>query len=176
MPIDTYPPQNVTAQTPVLGYAPVTAFTGFSNTAGGIAFITTEIDICSVTVTVPAGRRIRISAQFSAVSTVSNDEVRMQLKEGASYLQTVPHGMLANVMETFVGSVILSPTAGTHTYTLRINRQSGTGNVQYYNDAAQLPVFLMVEDITGSQLPVLPQSVPVGALAYAEVQATQSTF
>lgn len=133
-----------TAPSSTLGYTEVTT----SQTIGAVS---TETDItgASVTVTVPAGRRLKISAQTLLNTNVANDEARMHIKEGATYLQTVIHSFSGALWETFRSDVIVSPSAGTHTYFLRANRQSGTGSLATYA-AAALPTFILVEDITGS--------------------------
>lgn len=136
-----------TAPSSTLGYAEVLT----SQTIGAVS---TETDIigASVTVTVPAGRRLKISAQTLLNTNVANDEARMHIKEGATWLQTVIHSFSGALWETFRGEVIISPSAGTHTYFLRANRQSGTGSLATYA-AAALPTFILVEDISSVALP-----------------------
>jgi hypothetical protein len=165
--IDTYPPQNVSAQTPLLAYSQVT-----TNQAG----ITTEVDVTglSVTITIPAGRRIKITGSILLNSTVANDTGRMDIKEGSTTLQ-MGQATLTGVTLPINREVVITPSAGTHTYKITAQRSSGTGSLTVSGDPT-FPDFISVEDITGSQLPVLPQSVPVGQLGYAQVTASQGSI
>jgi len=64
-----------------LGYAEVTSSqTGIS--------AETDLTGLAVTVTVPAGRRIRITGQIQAQSATTSGTVLLRLKEGATVLQT----------------------------------------------------------------------------------------
>jgi hypothetical protein len=125
-----------------IGYAEVTA----NQTP-----ITTEVDITglTVTVTVPAGRRIRISCQTVVASTITDDSVRINIMEGATQLHQIAEGQyLSNRGITLSGKVVVSPTPGTHTYKLTLQREAGTGTVTNFASTA-LPAFILVEDITG---------------------------
>jgi len=107
-----------------------------------------DITGLSVTVTVVAGRRIRITASGAFFDTVATDVVQMNIKEGATQLQQaaiVPGAASANVnVEKSV--VIASPSAGAHTYKVSAIRSTGTGAVTF-NAGATFPAFILVEDI-----------------------------
>lgn len=134
-----------------LAYAQATANQGF---------ITTEADLTelSATVSVPAGRRLRLSAHSYPHSSVAADEATLRIKEGTTQL-TQTSVTLGTVNRAYAldASVVITPTAGTHTYKLTMQRSNGTGNVTN-NASATFPAFILVEDITGS---VWPEGSPV---------------
>jgi hypothetical protein len=125
----------------VLGYAQVTA---------GQASITSEVDVTglSVTVTVGASRRIKVTAYGLVYTTVANDWAIVRVKEGTTQLRSLGAVTMptASRPETFGGSVVLTPSAGAHTYKLTALRASGSGSITF--DAASTdPAFILVEDI-----------------------------
>lgn len=130
----------------------------------------------AVTVTVPAGRRIRLTAKAFAWSTVANDVVALDIKEGTNVLQ-ISQTVLAlagsNGNSSVQTEVVISPSAGTHTYTMVVRLSVGTGTISV-SAGPSIPAFLLVEDVTGSTLPYDPSSVPVGVLAQAQVVAPQT--
>lgn len=138
--IDSYPTGGA-APAGVLAYAEVTA---------NQAPITTEVDITglSVTVTVPAGRRIRISSALGLTSTVNDDVGFMRISEDATNLAFAQAKLNTNTENVFA-SVVLTPSSGAHTYKIRAARTSGTGNLTV-GAAATNPAYILVEDITGT--------------------------
>lgn len=134
-------PKNVAGGT--LGYAQVTANQGPP--------ITTEVDLTglAVTVTVAAGRRIKITGYIGGASSVSDDVLQLAVKEGATQLNRANKGVRGGNTEHW--SVIWSgtPTAGAHTYKLTLARVVGTGNVNMSAGATE-PAFILVEDIGGT--------------------------
>lgn len=127
-----------------LGYAEVTA---------NQSPITTEVDVTglSVTVTVPDGRRIRISSALGITSTVNDDIGFMRIAEGGTNLAFAQAKLNTNTESVFA-SIVLTPTAGSHTYKIRAARTSGTGNLTV-GAASTNPAYILVEDITGSVWP-----------------------
>lgn len=124
----------------VLGYAQVVA-----SQAG----ITTEVDLTglSVAVTVAAGRRIRITGHAMFSGSVADNIAGFFINEGATRLQErgalcrpATWNMLAHA------EVVLTPSAGAHTYKLRGLLWGGSGTVTMYA-AATGPAFILVEDI-----------------------------
>lgn len=109
--------------------------------------ITTEVDVTGlvVPVTVGAGRRIKISAFINASKTVADGEKHVYIKEGATYLQVIYEAAGSVGIDTLYGSVILTPSAGPHTYKLAADR-SGTGTMSLIASATA-PAFILVEDI-----------------------------
>lgn len=143
--VDIYP--NSVIQGPPsgqLGYAEITT---------GQTTISTEVDISglSVTVSVPIGRRIRISAQVGAQRTVVDGLNRLRIKEGATTLQLrdVPvRGALEGSI-VHQADVVITPSAGSHTYKLSYERVTGSGTVNADASSTE-PGFILVEDITGT--------------------------
>jgi hypothetical protein len=126
-----------------LGYAPVTANQGS---------ITALVDLTGLTVTVTlvAGRRIRITGDVSFTSSVAADNALCQIVEGATVLNsrstaipaiTTPAGGYSCHVEA-----VLTPTAAAHTYKLQAQRNGGSGNITMVAAATQ-PAFILVEDI-----------------------------
>ncbi len=123
-----------------LGYAQVTA-----DQTG----ITTEVDLTglSVTVNVADGRRIKISTQLYPYSTVDNDTVLAAIKEGTTTLCSTEYPKLSNAnAATLSFSIVITPTAGTHTYKITGQRSAGTGSITFLA-ATVRPAFILVEDI-----------------------------
>lgn len=126
-----------------IGYAEVTA---------NQATITVEADLTglTVTVTVNTNRRIRINSFIHLASTVVGDEVALYIKEGATYLAYASATIgTANRNFPLGRDVVLTPTAGSHTYLLRAARTTGTGTVTMVAAAANngSPAYISVEDL-----------------------------
>jgi hypothetical protein len=128
----------------VVGYASVT-----SNQTP----ITTIADLTSLTVTwtAVAARRYRITGQTLPQSTVTNDSVGLSITtSGNTVVARQDTGdMLANVPRGLTCQVVVVPGAGSTTYKLRMERQSGTGDVTN-NATSTIPSFILVEDIGAS--------------------------
>lgn len=126
-----------------LGYAQVTA--NQTITASG-----TETDLTGLTatVTVGTGRRIRISGQGILSRTVADGVTLGRFKESTTALgRWAQHSPSANTeFGHSHGAVILTPSAGSHTYKLTLQRFSGTGNVTLNADSTS-PAFILCEDI-----------------------------
>lgn len=122
-----------------LGYAQVTADQGT---------FTAETDLTglSVTVTVGAGRRIRVSGKAGFDSSVGGDTVNCEIKESGTQLQSVSFAISANLHGGATPSVVLTPSAGVHTYNLAAVRANGTGNITM-KASSTLPAYILVEDI-----------------------------
>lgn len=122
------------------GYAQVTA------NQGGI---TTEVDLTglAVTVTVGAGRRILIRGCVRASTTVAQDSFDLKILEGATVLQTAEYvSPVVARAEARRVEVVLTPSAGSHTYKLTGVRSTGTGTFTM-NAGATFPAYILVEDI-----------------------------
>lgn len=122
----------------VLGYAQVTA-----NQTG----ITTVVDLTGLTVTVTVGsaRRIQITGIALFQDGTIDTQVIMSIQEGATVLtqSAIDQGLAAS-NQTLNPMVILSPTAGVHTY--KLTAQASAGTVQM-TAAATTPAFILVQDI-----------------------------
>jgi hypothetical protein len=121
------------------GYAEVTANQGTFTAL-------TDLTSLTVTVTIAAGRRIRVSALAAFSSSVSGDVAQFYIREGATSLQIVNVACATSAGFYAVASVILTPSAAAHTYKLSAQRQGGTGNITM-NAAAATPAYILVEDI-----------------------------
>lgn len=142
--IDIYPPSQPSGMT--LAYAEVTA-----NQTG----ITTEVDLTglTVTVTVPAGRRIKITTSIYINRTVADGVSVLRIKEGGTQLHQADY-FVRNAAEaqTVERSVVITPSAGTHTYKLTLALGTGTGSTGLVA-AATFPAYILVEDVTGTIYP-----------------------
>ncbi len=126
----TYPAGN-------LGYVvKTTNQTGFSAIA--------DITGLSVTVTVGSGRRIKVSGKINITQNTSTGSASMYLYESTTQLDAVTQSDLAGWIGTRFISVILTPTAGSHTYKLRLSTDAGTVDE---NATTTVPAYIMVEDI-----------------------------
>lgn len=125
----------------VLGYAQVVA----SQTG-----ITSVVDLTglSVGVTVGSSRRIRISYALRIVGSAVSSTAGVTIKEGGTSLQEgfVLNNAGAGVPVTAVDSVVLTPSAGAHTYKLTMALASGSGTVDL-NATASRVAYILVEDI-----------------------------
>ena len=110
--------------------------------------ITTVADLTNLTVAVTAGssRRLRITAQAIITRTVNDGYVLMSIKEGATVLQQIQIHPVSTDGDTKSGSVTVTPSSGSHTYKLTLERGSGTGTVGIAANASA-PAFILVEDI-----------------------------
>lgn len=112
------------------------------------ASITAEIALTglSITVNIPANRKVKVSQQtFPGSGSVANQVVTTNIKEGSTALmQSNATIAFSGGNQTLPSSVVLSPTAGVHTYFLSMS--AGTGNVS--NGASStFPSFIIAEDI-----------------------------
>jgi hypothetical protein len=107
----------------------------------------TDITALAVTVTVGTNRKIRVSAFVAASSSVANDSVGVQIREGGTSLQEAQFlvGLNTTVEVGQSISVPLTPTAGSHTYKVSMRRVVGTGNITFR--AVSFVCYLLVEDI-----------------------------
>lgn len=128
-----------------LGYAQVTT----SQTG-----ISTETDLTSLaaTVTVAALRRIKITGHGLLQAATSAGAVVGRIKESTTTLGRFGGGMIDANNGTLLsdGSVVITPTAGSHTYKLTLEKESG-GNTATLLADATFPAFILVEDIGPSR-------------------------
>lgn len=97
--------------------------------------ITTVQDVTGVTVVVVTDglRKLKLSASAQIFSSVTGDVAGFYMKEGASVIKSARFALTqatsvqANTIQT------LTPTAGTHTYKMTIERVTGTGNLLLEN-------------------------------------------
>jgi hypothetical protein len=130
-----------------LGYAEVTA-----SQIGIVA----EADVAGLTVApeVNDGRRIKVSAHVNLKynsTTAESFRLLMHLKEGSTYLGGARFAGFSNGISddpevSASPFVILTPTAGVHTYKVALARNLGTGTVETVSSAT-FPLSILVEDL-----------------------------
>lgn len=120
-----------------IGYAEVTA-----NQTG----ITTVTDLTGLSVAVTAGtnRRLKITGSIRVTRTVADGYTTLYIRESSTNLN---FGVTLSTLDFFcVAMAVITPTAGSHTYKLSLERTTGTGTVGIAAAAAN-PNFILVEDI-----------------------------
>jgi len=151
----------------LLAYLPVTSPpSGFS----------AETDIGSVTVTVPAGRTLKVTAQMMARGSNANEDFRLQVYQDGVRIGLDDERIIeqSGTGGQFRVIAITSPSAGRHTYKFTFARIGGTGTAFITGSNPDWPHYILVEDITGTTLPYASTSVPVGLLAQLPVTAGAS--
>jgi hypothetical protein len=104
---------------------------GFETSSGSSGFTAETALGVSYTVTVAAGRRLRVVGKAIFASTVAGDIVQLNIKEGSTFLdQSNWPVVTANGSTSAVGIASLaSVSAGVHTYALTASRVAGTGTI-----------------------------------------------
>lgn len=104
----------------------------------------------TVTVTVNSSRRIEVRAYVIGAGNTAGDLWAVLIKEGSTQLQIDRQintiGNSATSQMTFRPSVILTPSAGSHTYFLTMTQSVATGNATVRGSATQ-PNWIMVVDL-----------------------------
>lgn len=123
-----------------LGYAQATV----SQT--GITNLTVDLTGLSVAVTVGTGRRIRISAEVIEWTRTAGTVtfVLLGINEGATVLTLKTIG-INNNYNGATASVILTPSAGSHTY--KLTGRTDVGGTVTMSATATAPAYILVEDI-----------------------------
>jgi hypothetical protein len=129
-----------------LGYAEVTADQAFTD-SGGL----TDITSLSAAVTVAASRRIKVTGQITAsVLGEANpaDEANLYIREGSTTLQIGGVSLASTSVGQVVHvEVILTPSAGSHTYKLSLDMSGQSTDAGRVEASATQPSFILVEDI-----------------------------
>lgn len=124
----------------VLGYAQVTGpLSGFTSA------VPQDLAGLATTVKVKPGRLIRLSGFCFVTRTVADGFAQVLINEGANVLTNVAY---SNLLYSYAqsGFVVLQPSAGTHTYKMTIQFQTGTGSCGI-DAGPQYPAQLVVEDL-----------------------------
>lgn len=123
---------------------------GYSRLEAPTAGVQAEQVVMQITVTVGTARRIRVLWQGSVAGTTSGTRARVCIKEGSIVLQSRER-LCARIGtgEALTASVHLKPSAGVHTYSVTLDRESGKGLVSILADASS-PAELVVEDLGAS--------------------------
>lgn len=112
------------------------------------SLVTAETDLTGVTVAVTANSNRRIKISFDtgyACSSGSGNRIGIRIKEGSTVLKWRLFAAATNGTEAASFWVIVTPTAGAHTYKVSIQAQDA-GSVQTKAADEQLTE-LLVEDI-----------------------------
>ena len=119
-----------------LAYAQVTA-----NQTLGVGGDLTSL---TVTLTLSASRRIRITGQTLVTASGTGNAAAIYIREGSTDLANVTTPVTNAWSTGFSIATHQSPSAGSHTYKLSYAFTGGTGTM---NASAGAPAFISVEDI-----------------------------
>lgn len=124
---------------------------GYAEVTSGQTGISTETDLTSlsVTVDVPANRRIRITGHCGTQQQTSTGTVVARIKESTTNLGRFGLATLAaNAFYLCDGSVVLvAPSAGSHTYKLALQTTAGTVDMLADSTTTHGPAYILVEDL-----------------------------
>ena len=124
-----------------IGYAAVTA----SQT--GIGATETDLTGLTIPVTVGTGRRIKVTASLSWDMDTTAAVGQIRIRQDGTEVQYLPvYAAAAGQSQVAHRSVVLSPTAGAHTYKLTGQRTSASGTLAIRAFGTD-PSFILVEDI-----------------------------
>lgn len=130
---------------------PPSAMLGLNNLTSDFAVVgagpVTVTDM-TVTITVPAGRQIKISAKSQLKSTATSSWLADVFDNGSNVGRAFVGDFTGTGRIMMDGQVVLSPTAGSHTYDIRFTRFSGTGDLTVEGTGGGR--YLEVEDVTGT--------------------------
>lgn len=122
---------------------------GFASTTTSQTGISTETDLTNLilTVTVGAGRRLRLWTGMRLAASAADAGAHLRLKEGATQLgESLRTISIQGRAESLHAGAIISPSAGAHTYKVSLARFAGTGTV-YTDVGVGYPAWLLAEDI-----------------------------
>jgi hypothetical protein len=124
-----------------LGYGEITATSSAFTTEATITGLNTGA------MTVGPSRRLLILLFCHVQSSVTNDWIVARIKEGATVINDARYNItLSSVsMPVFMGAVV-TPSQGSHTYSMTGERLSGTGSTQVFADSTR-PAWIMAIDI-----------------------------
>lgn len=119
--------------------------------ASASTVFTTETDATglSVTVTVPAGRLIKVTVQAQVNNDANAGGLLGRIKEGATELNRFMaiSAIAGNGTTLAHGTWIGTPSAGSHTYKATVEKSSGSGNATLIGNVSTIPAFILVEDL-----------------------------
>lgn len=123
---------------------------GYAQTTAIQTGVTTEVDLTGLTVavTVESGRKIRVTGSGTVTARSGTALIRGVIYEDGAFKQRWVDTTLMAPDEgvRWEASVRLTPTAGTHTYKLTLQRAAGTGTAEL-TASSVLPSFILVEDL-----------------------------
>jgi hypothetical protein len=125
----------------VLGRATITA------SQSGISTTVTDITGLSVTITAASSRLIRVTVSVRFFFSAATQTGQLYINEGATDLhQTSFFASLNSAAYDATASVLLTPSAGSHTYKARAARFGGSGTLSISADPVA-PCYILVEDL-----------------------------
>lgn len=99
----------------------------------------------TTTVTVSAGERIKITGYVPFDQSTGDNYAELSIMEGATVItQAMQAQRIAGHDNTVIAIAVITPTAGSHTYKLRMATFTGTTSTLA---AATRPCFILVERI-----------------------------
>lgn len=114
---------------------------------GTFTSLTDLTGVSSPALTLPANRRVRITASGMLQSTVTTDQGELHIREGGTTLKQMNIPALGGAAAGVEFSAVVVPTAGSHTYKVSAARGfGGSGNVSTIASSTY-PNFILVEDI-----------------------------
>jgi hypothetical protein len=128
----------------VLGYAEVTT------DQTGIGTSETDLTGLTITVSVPAGRRIKITGYARLRNgEASSNGALLYIDEGGTNLNFATAALngtgSSGVSATVIAQAIVTPSTGSHTYKLQASFVAGSSNLM--DIGATQPAFILVEDL-----------------------------
>jgi len=125
----------------VLGYVRVEADqSGIGGTAVALAGLTVAVDVA-------ANRRIRVSHDARLLGTANAMTGRIRIRQdGADIHLAAAYLHSATQTQSISASIIITPPAGLHTYSLTGQMSAGTGTISL-NASPGGPAHLLVEDL-----------------------------
>lgn len=115
------------------------------NTSQGT--FTGETDLTGVSITFISDglRKVKISYRSNGQSSIAGDVIQTNLKESTTVLDFIYSVISqASLQENPNAQFIVTPTAGTHTYKLTMQRALGTGNITNASSTS-IPTYIMAE-------------------------------
>jgi hypothetical protein len=106
----------------------------------------TDLTGLSVTVTVGSGRRVKITGHGVLTQRTGAGLAVLIVREvsGATLGQLGSHTLQTNENHLVDGSVVITPSAGAHTYNLSLSTSANTVD---WGASSTAPAFILVEDI-----------------------------
>ena len=130
------------------GNLPVGTYLGYAAVTASQNTITSEVDLTSlaITVAVPAGRKVLITACIEAYSSAAGIFAELHINESTTQLQSYAFAFAySGVQTTGFTQVYLTSSAGSHTYKLTLQRTGGAVGTVSLFAGATFPSYIMAE-------------------------------
>jgi len=120
----------------------------FRSTIGPSDFVAeSALSGLSVTVNVAAGRRLLVTVSTFWTSVNEGAGIALRIKEGAATLQERQRRLTPVLSQELSASVVLTPTAGAHTYHAAAIRTDGDTGNKTVPATANHPAYILIQDI-----------------------------